>query len=69
MLNDNGLKQIVKEFTKITQSSKTFIDYIITKMVNITATTNVDNKIADHESIDILKEVSADFYTPEDKEC
>ena len=32
ILNDNGLKQIVNEFTKITLSSKTLIDYIITNM-------------------------------------
>ena len=53
ILNDNGLKQIVNEFTRITQCSKTFIDYIITNMGYITARTNVDNKIEDHQSIDI----------------
>ena len=55
IFNDNGLKQIVHEFTRITQSSKTLIDYIIINMGNITARSNVDNKIADHESIDINK--------------
>ena len=49
--NENALKQIVNEFTRITQSSETLIDYIITNTKNITARINVDNKIADHEPI------------------
>ena len=68
ILNDNGLKQIVNEFTKITQSSKTLIDYIITNMGNITARTNVDNKTADHESIDILIEVGNECHVRENEE-
>ena len=64
-----GLKQIVNEFTRITQISKTLIDYIISNMDNITATTNVDYKIADHESIDILIEVGNECHAPENKEC
>ena len=38
-------------------------------MDNITARTNVDNKIADHESIDILIEVRKECHAPANKEC
>ena len=38
-------------------------------MGNITARTNVDNKIADYESIDILIEVGNECHAPENKEC
>ena len=41
ILNDNGLKQIVNEFTWITQGSKPLIDYIITNTENITVKANV----------------------------
>ena len=67
ILNNIDLKQMVNEFTRITQSSKTLIDYIITNMGNITARTNVDNKIADNESIDILIEVGNECHAPENK--
>ena len=69
ILNDNSLKQIENEFTRITHNSKTLIDYIIINMGHITARTNVDNKIADHESIDILTEVGNECHEPVNKEC
>lgn len=56
ILNDNGLKHIMNEYTRITANSKTLIDYIITNKEGITAKNNINNKIADHESIDILVE-------------
>ena len=43
LLDDNGLKQVIGEFTRITQSLKTLIDFIITENNNI-------NKILDHYS-------------------
>lgn len=56
ILNDNGLKHLINEYTRITKRSKTLIDYIITNNESITAESNVNNKIADHESIDIFIE-------------
>ena len=38
-------------------------------MGNITARTNMNNKITDHESIDILIEVGNECHAPEDKKC
>ena len=57
------------EFTKITQTSKTLIDYIITNTENIAAKAIVDNKIPDHELIDILIEVRNECQVPKNKEC
>lgn len=54
LLDDNGLKQVIGEFTRITQSSKTLIDFVITNNNNISAKTNSSNKISDHETIDII---------------
>ena len=45
------------------------IDYIITNTGNITARTNVDNKIPDHESIDVLIEAGNECHAPENKDC
>lgn len=56
LLNDNGLKQIVTEYTRITQYSKTLIDYVITNNERISVTNNINNKISDHESINIAIE-------------
>lgn len=52
-LNDNGLKQIVTDYTRVTKNTKTIIDYVITNNYNIYARNNGENKIADHEAIDI----------------
>lgn len=51
--NDNGLKQIVNDYTRITENTKTIIDYVITNSENVSAANNSLNKIADHEAIDI----------------
>ena len=59
----------MNEFTRITQSSKTLINYIITNMRNITGRTNVGNKVADYKSIDILIEVGNKYNLSEDKKC
>ena len=56
LLNDNGLKRIMKEFTRITKNSKTLIDYIITNNEMVSAKNNTNNKITDHECIDIFIE-------------
>ena len=52
--NDNGLKHVTNEYTRLTESSKTIIDYIITNNRSITAKNNISNKISDHESINIF---------------
>lgn len=54
LLDDNGLKQVMKDFTRITENSKTLIDYIISNNQNISAEINIANKISDHETIDII---------------
>lgn len=54
ILDDNGLKQVIDEFTRITQNSRTLIDYVITNTRNISAKVNISNKISDHEAIDIM---------------
>ena len=52
-LNDNGLNQIVTEYTRVTENTKTLIDFVITNSINVSAKNNGENKIADHEAIDI----------------
>lgn len=69
MLNDNGLKQVVNEYTRITKHSKTIIDYIISNNENIKVKTNSSNKISDHEAIDIkIEETSANVEQHEEIE-
>lgn len=53
IINDNGLKQLVKNYTRITRDTKTIIDYVITNNVNINVNISNSNKISDHEIIDI----------------
>ena len=52
-LTDNGLKQIINECTRVTKISSTIIDYIITNNYKIKCTYSKDNKISDHEVINI----------------
>lgn len=47
----NGLKQLVNSPTRITKSSKTLIDFVITNSKKITVKTAPDFKITDHESV------------------
>ena len=49
--SDNELKQIVNDYTRVTASTKTIIDYIITNNTNITANNYISNKITDREAI------------------
>ena len=56
ILNDNGLKKIMREFIRITKNSKTLIDYIITNNEMVSAKNNINNKITDLECIDIFIE-------------
>lgn len=61
ILNDNGLKQIVNESTRITSRSRTLIDYVITNNHSkISAKNNNVNKISDHEAIEIKIECNSE---------
>lgn len=53
MFNDNGFKQIINEYTRVTKSSNTIIDYVITNTKKVSAKISTNNKISDHEVIDI----------------
>ena len=54
VINDNGLKYIMNEYTRITDSSKLLINYIITNNRSIMAKTIISNKISDYEFIHIF---------------
>ena len=58
ILDDNGLKQIVNEFTRITQTSIDYRLYYCQYGQNYS-----------HEWIDILIEVGNECHAPENKEC
>lgn len=49
----NGLKQVVKDYTRVTKNSKTIIDYVITNSNKVDVKIKSNNKIADHEAINI----------------
>ena len=53
IINDNGFKQLIKDYTRVTKDSKTVIDYVITNVTNITSDISSTNKISDHELIEI----------------
>lgn len=53
-LNDNGLRQLVNEYTRVTKSSSTIIDFVITNNYDISVNNCNTNKISDHEMINIL---------------
>ena len=53
VINDNGLKQSIKYYTRVTKDSKTIIDYVTTNVKNITSNISSTNKISDHELIEI----------------
>lgn len=52
IINDAGLKQIIREPTRITPNSRTLIDYILTNNTKkISAEISSSCKVSDHESI------------------
>ena len=51
-LNDNGLKQVIKKFTRMTKKSKTLIDNIIANNEMVSAKNNIKSNVT--ECIDIL---------------
>lgn len=50
-LNSLGLKQVVIEPTRVTKTSKTLIDYVVTNNYNMKAAVLFDEKISDHSTI------------------
>ena len=54
IINGNGLKQIMKDCTTITNKTIALTHYVITINDNILVQININNKIADHESIEIF---------------
>lgn len=48
-----GVDQIVNEFTKVTNNSKTLIDYVITNYKNTVAIVHDSPKISDHSALSI----------------
>lgn len=58
-ISDQGLKQIVDKPTRITENSKTLIDYVILDLDNMDVSVNLDpvKKVSDHETICIKIQV------------
>lgn len=56
----NGCKQIVKDCTRITERSRTLIDYVITNDSEWEINISSENKISDHESIVLKKYIRCD---------
>lgn len=55
-LNENGIRQIVNNFTRVTQNTRTIIDYVIKYSNKISVHNIYTNKISGHEIIDIVIE-------------
>lgn len=53
-MHDNGLRQIVNQFTRITNLSKTIIDYVITNSYKVSVEMNSALNVSDHEVINIM---------------
>ena len=51
IINDNSFKQIVSEPTRVTETTATLIDYVVTNVPVASAKIDCDLKISDHESI------------------
>lgn len=67
IINDSGYKQIVHEYTRITSTTKSLIDYVIVNdHYNITAKTDSNLKISDHETIKIT--IQENISENEDKD-
>lgn len=54
LMHDNGLRQIVNQFTRITNLSKTIIDYVITNSYKVSVEMNSALNVSDHEVINIM---------------
>lgn len=53
VINDNGMKQIINEPTRVNNNSSTLIDLCITNINRISAKVSIDDQISDHRIIQI----------------
>lgn len=53
ILNDNGLKQNMYKYTRITSNSRTIIGYVVSNIYNKINHVNQNLHISDHETIKI----------------
>lgn len=53
IIEDNNCKQLVSVYTRVTERSKTLIDYVITNDQSVSARTDKVLKVSDHETIEI----------------
>lgn len=53
MIHENGMKQIMNEYTRTTENTNTLIDLVITNRNNIRCKINNNEKISDHATIKI----------------
>lgn len=51
---DSGMKQFINKPTRITENSRTLIDLVLSNNSNINAKLVLDNKISDHNNIEII---------------
>lgn len=51
---DSGMKQFINKPTRITENSRTLIDLVMSNNYNIKAKMVLDNKISDHNNIEII---------------
>lgn len=56
IISDNGLVQVITDYTRITRNSRTIIDYVITNNLNIKVNNSRINKISDHEIVEMYIE-------------
>lgn len=54
MIKENGMIQIMNEYTRTTQNTKTLIDLIITNTNSIKCKIDHNNNISDHATIQII---------------
>ena len=55
IINPNDLRKVVNEYTRVTKTSRTIVDYVITNNYGIKSENCRTNKISDHEVINISR--------------
>lgn len=69
IINDNNMVQKISEYTRVTQNSRTIIDFLITNIFGLTYNISKHKKISDHETIEIkIENASTKSKTSELKE-
>ena len=65
-----GLKQIIKSPTRITENSETLIDVIYTNnQKNITYETVVPSELSDHDMVGCVRKINSQTYKPKTIMC